>query len=160
MQGRQEFTIRDMRASDTASVADLIRAAFAAQSVVTNPLPSALRETAETVAAALAAGGGACAVADDRVIGAVLWHRQPKGLYLGRLSVASDARGNGVALALIGAAELACRAAGLDRLLLSTRLVLADNRRLFARCGFREVGLATHPGYAAPTSVDMEKPIL
>jgi hypothetical protein len=40
---------------------------------------------------------------------------------------------------------------------LSTRLVLADNRRLFATCGFVELRPETHEGYAAPTSVVMEK---
>ncbi len=159
MQGRQDFIIRNMRAGDTPAVAALIRAAFAAQSVVTDPLPSARLETAETVATELAAGGGACAVASDRVVGALLWHRQPRGLYIGRLSVSADARGQGVARALIAAAEVACRAQGLDCLLLSTRLVLADNRRLFAQCGFREVREYAHPGYANPTAVDMEKPV-
>ena len=148
-----------MRASDAPAVAALIRAAFATQSVVTDPLPSARLETAETVAAEHAGGGGACAAVGERVVGALLWHRQVRGLYIGRLSVAGDTRGQGVALALIAAAEIACRGQGLDRLLLSTRLVLADNRRLFARCGFREVREYAHPGYAWPTAVDMEKPV-
>ena len=148
-----------MQASDTPAVAALIQAAFAAQSVVTDPLPSARLETAETVAAELATGGGACAVIGDCVYGALLWHREPKGLYIGRLSVAGQARGQGVARALIAAAEIACKAQGLDRLLLSTRLVLADNRRLFARCGFHETREYAHPGYAHPTAVDMEKSV-
>jgi hypothetical protein len=42
-------------------------------------------------------------------------------------------------------------------MLLSTRLALIDNRRLFASCGFREGEQHAHPGYAAPTFVDMEK---
>jgi predicted N-acetyltransferase YhbS len=159
MPGRQEFIIRDIEASDVPAVAALIRAAFAAQSVVTDPLPSARLETAETVAAELAGGGGACAAIGARVVGALLWHRQERGLYIGRLSVAHDLRGQGVAQALIAAAEIACKAQGLDRLLLSTRLVLADNRRLFAGCGFREVREYAHPGYAQPTAVDMEKPV-
>jgi penicillin-binding protein 2 len=36
-------------------------------------------------------------------------------------------------------------------------VVLADNRRLFARCGFVETAQHAHPGYAQPTFVDMEK---
>jgi hypothetical protein len=40
---------------------------------------------------------------------------------------------------------------------LSARLTLLDNRRLFASCGYRETELRTHDGYAAPTSVVMEK---
>ncbi len=40
---------------------------------------------------------------------------------------------------------------------LSTRLVLLDNRRLFVACGFVETTRDTHPGYAEPTFVNMEK---
>jgi hypothetical protein len=58
---------------------------------------------------------------------------------------------------MIAALEQEARARGLPRLLLSTRLVLADNRRLFARCGFVETAQHAHPGYAHPTFVDMEK---
>jgi hypothetical protein len=58
---------------------------------------------------------------------------------------------------LVDAAAAEARRRGLPRLLLSTRLVLADNRRLFARCGFVETEQHAHPGYAHPTFVDMEK---
>jgi hypothetical protein len=40
---------------------------------------------------------------------------------------------------------------------LGTRLALEGNRRLFARFGFQEVARHAHPGYAAPTWVEMEK---
>lgn len=159
MQGRQDFIIRDMRQADSAAVAALIRSAFAAQSVATDPPPSAGKETDESVVAELATGGGACALVGDRIVGSLLWHRESKGLYIGRLSVALEARGMGVAQGLIAAAEIACRSMGLARLLLSTRLVLTDNRRLFARCGFVESREYAHPGYAHPTAVDMEKSV-
>jgi hypothetical protein len=46
---------------------------------------------------------------------------------------------------------------GAARIHLSTRLPLIDNRKLFAACGFVETTLHAHPGYAAPTYVDLEK---
>lgn len=154
-----EFSVRAMRPDDAAAVAGLIRAAFAAQSVATDPPPSALRETAQSVGASLAAGGGAVVQAGEALVGSVLWQEKAGGLYLGRLSVAPGWRGRGVARALVAAAEAAGRALALPRLHLSTRLVLADNRRLFAACGFHETTRHAHPGYAAPTFVDMEKPL-
>lgn len=46
---------------------------------------------------------------------------------------------------------------GLELLRLHARLELPMNRRLFARRGFVEVGVRTHPGYIRPTFAVMEK---
>lgn len=138
-------------------VADLIRTAFGSQSVVTDPLPSALRVTEGDVLAQLKTGGGAVAEVAGQLVGSALWVEQDGGLYLGRLAVASTWRGRGVGKALVTAAEAAAKTIGLPRIHLSTRLSLLDNRRLFASCGFVETTLGTHPGYAEPTFVNMEK---
>ncbi len=149
--------IRALTPTDAAAAAALIRRAFGAQSVATDPPSAALRETTQTIAAAIAQGGGACAVDDDALIGAVLWAAQDGGLYLGRLAVRPDRRGQGIARRLIAAAEAEARRRGLPRVHLSTHLALLDNRKLFAACGYSEGKLATHEGYPGPTSVAMEK---
>jgi predicted N-acetyltransferase YhbS len=151
------FALRPMVPGDAAAVAGLIRAAFAAQSVATDPLPSALRITAADVVTHLRTGAGAVAEVAGVLAGSALWVEQDGGLYLGRLAVAPAWRGLGIAKALVAATETAAQAAGLPRVHLSTRLVLLDNRRLFAACGFIETTRATHPGYAEPTFVNMEK---
>jgi N-acetylglutamate synthase-like GNAT family acetyltransferase len=94
---------------------------------------------------------------EGKLAGSALWLEQDDGLYLARLAVAPGCRGRGIAKALVGAAETAARGMGLPRVHLSTRLVLIDNRRLFAACGFVETTRHAHPGYAEPTFVDMEK---
>jgi predicted N-acetyltransferase YhbS len=159
MEDDREFVFRALGPADAAAAADVIRSAFAAQSVATDPPPSALGETARSVAASLAepGQGGIGAWAGDMLAGCVMWQTRPHGLYLGRLAVDPSFRRRGLALALVAAAEAQARRLGLARLLLSTRLVLADNRRLFARCGFVETAQHAHPGYASPTFVDMEK---
>lgn len=90
-------------------------------------------------------------------MGTILWAREEDGLHLARLAVAPGWRRRRVARALIAAVEAEARQLGLSRLRLGVRLALMDNRRLFAACGFREAELHTHPGYAAPTWVSMEK---
>jgi GNAT superfamily N-acetyltransferase len=142
---------------DADAVAALIRAAFAAQPVVTDPLPSALRVTAADVATHLQRGGGAVAEFDGALAGSALWEQQDGGLYVSRVAVAPGWRRRGIARALMAAAEAAAWELGLPRLHLGTRLALADNRRLFAACGFVETGRTAHPGYAEATSVTMEK---
>lgn len=141
--------------ADAAALAALIRLAFSRQTVVTDPLPSALKETAENIARHFAEGGGG--VLAEGPAACLLWSETDGGLYIGRVSVHPDARGRGLARRMLAAAEAEARARNLPRLHLSTRLVLLDNRRLFAACGFVETAEHAHPGYAHPTFVGMEK---
>lgn len=151
------FTLRALTPADAEAVAALVRQAFATQTVATDPPPSALRETPENIAAILAEGGGAAAIIDGHLAGALVWQEKAGGLYIGRLCVNDADRGHGIARALVAAAETEARRTGQPRLWLSTRLSLIDNRRLFAGCGFVEIAEHAHPGYSAPTFVDMEK---
>ncbi len=155
--GMDEIAIRPLGPDDADAAAALITRAFSAQPVLLDPPPSALRLTGADVLAGLRAGGGAGAVAGGVLVGAVLWAEEAGGLYVSRLSVTPERRGQGIASRLLEAAEDVAQASGLPRLHLGTRLALQANRRLFARCGFREIAFHAHPGYAAPTWVEMEK---
>lgn len=152
-----------MKSEDAGMVAALVHRAFATQAALVDPPASAMRLTELDVrdhlsqASAGGASGGAVAMAGDGLVGSVMWSERDGGLYMERLAVDPDHRRRGIARGLIGATEQAGRARGVALLHLGTRLVLLDNRRLFAACGFVETSLHAHPGYAAPTWVRMEK---
>jgi GNAT superfamily N-acetyltransferase len=150
--------IRALAPEDAAAVLPVIHAAFAAQPVPTDPPSAALRETAESIARQIATGGGFGIMADAGWIAVVLWAEEgADALHLGRLAVLPAARGQGHARALVAAVEAEARRRGRRRVTLGVRLVLADNRRFFAACGYVETGRTTHPGHAAATSATMEK---
>ncbi len=146
-----------MGLADAEDVAALIRAAFAHQQMPLDPPPSALGVSGAAIAAHLAEGGGAVAEIRGAIAGAVLWERGADGLYVSRLAVLPSARRQGMARALLALVEETAWLLRQRRLHLGTRLALTGNRRLFAACGFVEVARRTHPGYAAPTWVEMEK---
>jgi len=145
--------IRPMQEGDAPWVAALIRTAFAAIGTKLDPPPSALRVTAEAIREHLQTGGGAVYGFD----GCILWSVKDGGLYVGRLAVLPEHRGQGIAMALLRQAETVARSTRLPRIHLEVRLALASNRRLFARAGFVEGAHRAHPGYAYPTYVEGEK---
>ncbi len=144
-------------AADAESVADLIRRAFGDQPRPTDPPSSALNETAATILAHLARGGGAVLERDGRVVGAVLWEVEDGALYISRVSVDPAYRRQGIARALAGEAEREARRRGLSRMTLGVRLELEENRQLFRSCGFEDFEVRRHEGYTEPTWVLMER---
>ncbi len=150
-------SLRPLRPDDAEAAASLVRSAFAAQAIATDPPSSALRETADSVGAWIAAHGGIGATEAGSLLALLLWAERDRGLYCGRLAVGRAARGRGLARALMAEAEREARGRGLPRLHVRVRLQLAGNLALFASLGFREVGREAHAGYAEPTLSIMEK---
>ncbi len=150
---------RALHAGDAAAAATLIRTAFASFDPPLNPAPSALRETADTITAQLARGGGHGAFGGQRLVAVLMWEICDGGLYLGRLSVEAAWRRHGLARRLIDIAETEARLRGTPRLHAGVRLALQPNRALFAAAGFSETKLHAHEGFAVPTWVELEKPL-
>ena len=89
----------------------------------------------------------------------VILTRKPDHLYIGKLAVARDGRGRGLARRLIGLAEDRARAQGLTQLRLQTRIELTENHATFTRLGFTEIARTAHEGYDRPTSLTFAKEI-
>ena len=153
------LTLRRAGAADIATLTAVIHQGFSQYRGRLVPESSAHGETEATVRDTLEQGGGVLAeTPDGRAVGAVLFEpRDGDALYLGRLTVLAEARGQGLAARLVAAVEAAARSRGLVRVTLGVRLSLADNIRLFTRLGYREIGREAHPGFSEPTSMNMEK---
>ena len=80
-------------------------------------------------------------------------------VYIGKMAVAEDARGQGLARQLVSIAEQRARERGLPRLELQTRIELVDNHRTFAALGFVKTDETAHPGYDRTTSITMSKAV-
>ncbi|MDO9444463.1 MAG: GNAT family N-acetyltransferase, partial [Dehalococcoidia bacterium] len=78
-------------------------------------------------------------------------------LYFGRLSVLPAHRRTGIAEALVSFVEAEAVRRGAAGVLLSVRIALPDNQRLFARLGYAEIGRQAHPGFDHATWIDMRK---
>lgn len=124
------------------------------------PPSAALQETVASLGRRLADGAVFLAEAGDgTVLGAVCAETRGEAVYLDRLAVLPEARGRGVAAALVAAVEDFAAEAGAARVTLGVRLALAGNIRMFERLGYAETGRKAHPGFNAPTSAELAKPV-
>lgn len=144
---------------DYAAVAALLRASFAYMQGRIDP-PSSLdamteadlRDKARTERLLLAWVG-------QRLVGCAYAALRPDSVYVGKLAVAEDLRGRGIARRLVDLAEAFARETGRPALELQTRVELLDNQRQFEAMGFAIAARTAHAGYARPTSVTMRRPV-
>lgn len=153
--------IRPATASDAATLAGLIDAAFSQYRGRLVPESGAFGEKPEVLAAELARPGHGALLGelDGAPAGCVLFKPEHGDLYFGRLSVPPAMRGRGIARALIEGVEARAISDGFPAVRLGVRIVLTENQRLFASLGYREISREAHPGFDHPTSITMRKPL-
>ena len=95
----------------------------------------------------------------DEVTACVFLTPTASALYVGKLAVAAEARGKGLARALIALAEDRARALELPALELQTRIELSANQAAFQALGFVEVARTAHAGFDRPTSITYRRVI-
>lgn len=143
-----------MSESDLAAVLRLIQAEFAFMDGRIDPPSSMHRLTTEDLAAA----AEVWAIGRPAIACMVLTPRED-ALYLGKLAVARDQRGRGLARRLADHACARARALGLPALELQTRVELVENQATFRALGFAETGRTAHPGFDRPTSITFRKSV-
>lgn len=135
---------------DLTPVHGLLMGAFAYMDGVIDPPSSMNRMTPADLAAE--AGRAELWVIDGPIACMILTDRGDT-LYLGKLAIADDWRGTGLARAMIEHALARARALGRPSVSLQTRVELGANQRVFGALGFRETGRSAHAGYGRPTSI-------
>ncbi len=134
----------------------LVRRSFAYMDGVIDPPSSMLRLTLADLGAQ-AVTGEIWVIGD--VAACVFLTPRTEALYIGKLAVAAQARGQGHARTLIDLAADRAQTLGLTALELQTRIELRANQAAFAAMGFVEVARTAHPGYDRPTSITYRRPV-
>jgi len=129
--------VRAATAADAAAVTRLVHAAFGARPPLDPPAP-ALAETPATVAAEIAGRGGLVTDEDGALVGCVLFGTGP-GLRLTRVCSDPAVRRQGIAAALVAAAEVEAARRGLPLVSLVARRELADNVAFWTSLGYAPV---------------------
>ena len=141
------------------SIRALILDAFAYMEHRIDPPSSALRMTAQSMAADAAAGTLLLAESDGSLVGCSFTRRKEDALYIAKLAVRPDWQGRGIGRALVAAARDEARAQSLAALELQTRIELRGNHAAFARMGFVKIAETAHPGFVRSTSITMRAPV-
>lgn len=94
---------------------------------------------------------------DGQIIGCGFLSLRPKAIYLGKIAVSPEYRGQGILRSIIGLADEMARALGRDVLELETRIELIENHMTFEALGFSQVAQNSHPGFNRPTSITMQR---
>ena len=141
--------------TDWAAVLALIQREFAYMQGRIDPPSSMHTLTAATIAEQAATGEVWLIGAEP--LACVFLTPKPPFLYVGKLAVAGQARGRGLARRLVDVAVGRAQAMGLAGLQLQTRVELVENHAAFAAMGFVQTAATAHAGYDRPTSLTMTR---
>ncbi|MGN6088968.1 MAG: tRNA (adenosine(37)-N6)-threonylcarbamoyltransferase complex ATPase subunit type 1 TsaE [Actinomycetales bacterium] len=136
---RDGITVRRAHAEDAAALAELIVRSFAARPVL-DPPSTATDETAETVGAALLAGGGVVAELDGRLVAGLLVAHEADVVTLRRVATDPDFRQHGVASRMVRFAEDHAAELGARVVALAARVELPGTVRFWQRHGYVQTG--------------------
>lgn len=132
----------------------LLRAAFAGMEGRIDP-PSSLYELTPEALTGQARTGEIWVIGGP--VACVFLTPRADALYIGKLAVAEDHRGRGLARRLIDHAEARARVLRLPVLELQARVELTENHAAFRAMGFVEIGRTAHPGHDRPTSITFRR---
>jgi GNAT superfamily N-acetyltransferase len=139
--------------SELGAVLALVRDEFAYMDGIVVPPSSVHRLTEETLSE------GEVWVIGRPLMACAVFTPKGEALYLGKLTVAGQARGQGLARRLVERAVARARELALAAVELQVRVELTGNQAAFAAMGFVETGRTAHPGHDRMTSVTMRRAV-
>lgn len=151
--------LREAAAEDIPTIVAITHAAFAEYIGQLDPPSGVHAETLETVRTKLASGHSVLALLGERVVGSVFYSCEAEYVYLGRLAVLPEYRGQGIGNQLIAYVEQRAAELGVSRVRLGVRVALPQLRARYERLGYRVYEERSHAGYSMPTYVMMEKDV-
>jgi N-acetylglutamate synthase-like GNAT family acetyltransferase len=151
--------LREAEISDAGTIADLIRAAFEEYRGKLDPPSGAHAESANTISQKLVLAHAILAFIGDLAAGCVLYDIAKDYVYLFRLVVLPQYRLRGIGRSLIEHVEAKARSLNLPYVRLGERVALPRLRAYYDCMGYRYLESRTHPGYASPTYVILQKDI-
>jgi GNAT superfamily N-acetyltransferase len=83
-----------------------------------------------------------------RVVGVLVLSTTRRGFLLDNVAVQPAEQGRGIGVALLAYAEAEARRAGHRFVTLYTHVTMTENRALYGRLGYKEVGWRTERGFA------------
>ncbi|MYM56792.1 GNAT family N-acetyltransferase [Thalassovita mangrovi] len=90
---------------------------------------------------------------DGRPVACMILTPKPDTLYLGKLAVDADQRGQGLARQMIEQAGIRAQQLGRPSVTLQVRVELIENQAAFGRMGFVQTGASSHEGFDRPTNL-------
>ena len=93
------------------------------------------------------------------LVGCLFARPEYGAVYIGKIAVRSEARGNGTGAKLLGRAQEIAVEKGYSALELEVRVELTENQCFFEKHGFIKSGENAHEGYTRPTSFLYSKQI-
>lgn len=151
------ITLRAATVQDAATLVNVMQRAFQEYADALNPPSGVHKETVESVREKINTGQWVLAERAGEAVGCVWYEMRGDHVYLGRLSVPPEFRGNGIAGTLMDYVEAQARAHHILRVELSVRIVLEKMRVMYERRGYQLLRYETHAGYLEPTYVVMQK---
>jgi predicted N-acetyltransferase YhbS len=145
--------------TDIPQILGVIKAAFAEYEGRLDPPSSAERKTVEIVRAELREATAVVAQHEQTIIGTVFYRSHGDAVYLDRLAVLSEWRGQGMGRRLMKIVEGKTAELGLSQVTLSVRIALTQNQIYYDKLGYEFVAYGTHDGYKEPTYIVLAKQV-